>query len=115
MSASLIYQSHYTKSEHILNYMIAMLNLRPQDSIFEPCGGDGAFVDKILEKYPASNILIYELNPDAVGTLRRKYANSEKISIKETDTLLDEDIISGRCKFDKIIGNPPYGARIEKN
>lgn len=111
MNESLIYQSHYTKSAPILNYMTTMLNIKPQDSIFEPCGGDGVFVDRILEKCPSSTICIYELNPAAVKILRNKYKNSERIRIKETDTLLDDDVVSGRCRFDKIIGNPPYGAR----
>lgn len=111
MNESLIYQAHYTKSDHILNYMTSMLNFKPQDSIFEPCGGDGVFVDKILEKIPAANICIYELNPTAVNVLRNKYKHSSNIRIKETDTLLDDDIILMSHKYDKIIGNPPYGAR----
>ena len=111
MDTSLIYQSHYTKSDHILNYMTSILDFQPHDSIFEPCGGDGVFVDKILEKNPDANIYIYELNPIAVDVLRNKYKHSGNIRIKETDTLLDDDIVLGRHKFDKIIGNPPYGAR----
>ncbi|MEE1085205.1 MAG: N-6 DNA methylase [Paludibacteraceae bacterium] len=111
MNESLIYQAHYTKSDPILNYMTGILDFKPQDSIFEPCGGDGVFVDKILEKSPLSKICIYELNPTAVDVLRSKYKHSKNIRIKETDTLLDNDIVLGRCKFDKIIGNPPYGAR----
>lgn len=111
MNESLIYQAHYTKSDPILNYMTGILDFKPQDSIFEPCGGDGVFVDKILEKSPLSNICIYELNPTAVDVLRSKYKYSKNIRIKETDTLLDDDVVRGRCKFDKIIGNPPYGAR----
>ena len=114
MDTSLIFQSHYTKSEPILSYMTSMLDFQPHDSIFEPCGGDGVFVDKILETNPDANICIYELNPTAVEALRNKYKHSDNIRIKETDTLLDDDIILGRCKFDKIIGNPPYGARNDK-
>lgn len=91
--------------------MTSMLNFQPQDSIFEPCGGDGVFVDQILEKNPVADICIYELNPTAVEILRSKYKYSSNIKIKETDTLLDDDIIGGHQKFDKIIGNPPYGAR----
>lgn len=111
MKGSLIYQAHYTKSVSILNYMTSILNFQPDDSIFEPCGGDGVFVDKILEINPAANICVYELNPSAVDVLRNKYKHFGNIRIKEADTLLDNDIISGRHKFDKIIGNPPYGAR----
>lgn len=109
MSAT-VYQSYYTKSEPILNYMIGMIDLHPTDSILEPCGGDGVFVDKILEKLPDSNINVFELNPDAVHNLKEKYFDKRNIHIRLTDTLLDDDIVYRRYKYDKIIGNPPYGA-----
>ncbi len=111
MSSPAVYQSYYTKSDSILNYMTGMLKLKPDDTVLEPCGGDGVFVDKILELYPEIRISIYELNPSAVNTLRVKYQQKRNITVKETDTLLDENIISKSIKYDKIIGNPPYGAR----
>ena len=40
------YQAYYTKSDPITDYMVSMLNLQPSDTVFEPCGGDGVFVDK---------------------------------------------------------------------
>ena len=111
MNEALVYQAHYTKSDPILNYMTGMLDLRPHDSILEPCGGDGVFVDKILEKVPNANISVFELNPQAVIGLKSKYNGEANIQIKETDTLLDDSITSCSVKYDKIIGNPPYGAR----
>lgn len=111
MNGKTVYQSYYTKSEPILNYMTSLLDFRSQDSVLEPCGGDGVFVDKILEKSPLSNITVYELNPEAVGLLRDKYKKENNVFIKETDTLLDNEVISCSHHFDKIIGNPPYGAR----
>lgn len=111
MSKSLIYQAHYTKSDSILNYMIGMLNIHSHDTILEPCGGDGVFVDKILDKVPNIRINVFELNPTAVLGLKNKYKGMNNVHIKETDTLLDETIISCSTKYDIIIGNPPYGAR----
>lgn len=111
MDKSLTYQAYYTKSDPILNYMTNMLHWHPHDLILEPCGGDGAFVDKILEKSPKSNIFIYELNPEAASRLRCKYERYSTVSVKETDTLLDSEVVSCTCHYDKIIGNPPYGAR----
>ena len=87
MNEALVYQAHYTKSDPILNYMIGMLDFHPHDSILEPCGGDGVFVDKILEKNPKANICVFELNPKAVLGLKDKYRGEENIQIKETDTL----------------------------
>ena len=111
MNEALVYQAHYTKSDPILNYMTGMLDFHPHDSILEPCGGDGVFVDKILEKVPNANISVFELNPQAVIGLKNKYNGEANIQIKETDTLLDDSITSCSVKYDKIIGNPPYGAR----
>lgn len=111
MNKALVYQAHYTKSDPILNYMTGMLRFNPHDSILEPCGGDGVFIDKILEKNPEAQINVFELNPLAVLELKYKYQNVSNIQIKETDTLLDDTITSCSTKYDKIIGNPPYGAR----
>lgn len=108
------FQSFYTKSDPILNYMVSRLDLRDGDSVLEPCGGDGAFVDKILVKNPSTRIDVMELNPDAVSVLNGKYARMGNILIKETDTLLDRDILNHTYLYDKIIGNPPYGAHIEQ-
>ena len=111
MSLSTIYQSYYTKSDPILDYMTGMLDFQSSESVLEPCGGDGVFVDKILEKAPSSQINILELNPDAVSILENKYVGFNNISIKATDTLLDDAIVKCKVHYDKIIGNPPYGAR----
>lgn len=108
------YQSYYTKSEPILDYMVSMLDFKQQDSIFEPCGGDGMFVDKILSKLPSAKISVFELNPKAIYVLQQKYSSNKNITIKQTDTLLDESVISQKVLFDKIIGNPPYGAKNSK-
>lgn len=69
------------------------------------------FVDKILEHTTDVQINVFELNPTAVAGLKSKYSLKTCISIKETDTLLDETIIGRSQRYDKIIGNPPYGAR----
>ena len=83
MNEALVYQAHYTKSDPILNNMSGMLDLRPHYSILEPCGGDGVFVDKILEKVPNANISVFELNPQAVIGLKSKYNGEANIQIKE--------------------------------
>lgn len=111
MDSALTYQAYYTKSDPILNYMTGMLNFEPHDNILEPCGGDGVFIDKILENNPDAHVNVFELNPSAVVSLKEKYSNKHGISVKETDTLLDSTIVSCSQKYDKIIGNPPYGAR----
>ncbi len=115
MDSALTYQAYYTKSNPILNYMTGMLHFKPHDRILEPCGGDGVFVDKILESTSNVQISVFELNPSAAAGLKSKYSLKSCISVKETDTLLDETILERSQRYDKIIGNPPYGARNDEH
>lgn len=92
-----------------------MLHFKPHDRILEPCGGDGVFIDKILESTHDVQINVFELNPSAVEGLKSKYSLKSCVSIKETDTLLDETILECQQRYDKIIGNPPYGARNDEH
>ncbi len=115
MDSALTYQAYYTKSNPILNYMTGMLHFKPHDHILEPCGGDGVFIDKILESTSDVQINVFELNPSAVAGLKSKYSLKTCISVKETDTLLDETILECSQRYDKIIGNPPYGARNDEH
>lgn len=92
-----------------------MLQFKPHDRILEPCGGDGVFIDKILESTHDVQINVFELNPSVVADLKSKYSLKSCVSIKETDTLLDETILECSQRYDKIIGNPPYGARNDEH
>ena len=75
MSDSLKYQAYYTKSASILNYMTKMLGLRDHDYVWEPCGGDGVFVDRVLEENSSVKIDVFELDPKAVSFLAEKYSH----------------------------------------
>ncbi|MBS3921518.1 MAG: N-6 DNA methylase [Nitrosarchaeum sp.] len=107
------YQAFYTKSTPIVDYMVDKLLLKPTDKIFEPCGGDGVFIEAILDANEFANIDICELNPASIAILQSKFSTFQNVSIRECDTLLDNDL-SFNSNFggyyDKIIANPPYGA-----
>jgi adenine-specific DNA-methyltransferase len=107
------YQAFYTKSTPIVEYMVDKLLLSPADKIFEPCGGDGVFVEAILDANEFANIDICELNPASITVLQSKFSAFQNVTIRECDTLLDNDL-SFNSNFggiyDKIIANPPYGA-----
>jgi adenine-specific DNA methylase len=107
------YQAFYTKSTPIVDYMINKLSLKSTDKIFEPCSGDGVFIEAIVAKNELANIDAYELNENAYKTLTSKFSFYPTIKIRNCDTLLDSDLIfnSGLGGvYDKIIANPPYGA-----
>jgi len=107
------YQAFYTKSVPIVNYMINKLSLKQEDRIFEPCGGDGVFIENILKRNSNANIDIYELNTTAFQILQTKFNKYPTTNIRQCDTLLDNNLIfysSFGGIYDKIIANPPYGA-----
>lgn len=107
------YQAFYTKSTPIVDYMVNKLSLKASDKIFEPCGGDGVFVEAILNENEFAHIDICELNPNSVEILNNKFSDCPNITIRECDTLLDSELSFNSCFggiYDKIIANPPYGA-----
>jgi tRNA1(Val) A37 N6-methylase TrmN6 len=108
-----IYQAYYTKSAPIVNYMVDHLFLQDSDNILEPCGGDGVFVEAILENKKNARIDICELNQESVKILSSKFIHYPNVFVRKCDTLLDSDLnfhshFGGI--YDKIIANPPYGA-----
>ncbi|MEM6316999.1 MAG: N-6 DNA methylase [Bacteroidota bacterium] len=108
-----IYQAYYTKSEPIVGYMIKLLSLKGNEKVFEPCAGDGVFIDSIVNKYSKVNIDAFELNKESFQNLLTKYSSFENIKVKQTDTLTDIDLellCSMGGKYDAVIANPPYGA-----
>ena len=107
------YQAYYTKSVPIVDYMIEKLSLKQEDKIFEPCGGDGVFVEAILNRNSNAKIDVCELNDDAFNALHNKFSRYSTTTIRRSDTLLDSDLIfhsNFGGIYDKIIANPPYGA-----
>ncbi len=107
------YQAFYTKSTPIVDYMVSKLSLTSSDKIFEPCGGDGVFIEAILNENEFAHIDICELNSQSVEILNEKFSHFPNVNIRECDTLLDSelDFNSGFGGFyDKVIANPPYGA-----
>lgn len=113
ISEQKIFQAYYTKSKPIVSYMVDLLNLNGTESVFEPCAGDGVFIDALLEQYNSIKIDAFELNLSAYNSLRSKYSSCQNISIKQTDTLTDIDLdllCSRGGKYDAVIANPPYGA-----
>ncbi|PNV63551.1 restriction endonuclease [Clostridium sp. chh4-2] len=126
--------SYYTDSKDITSYMIAKLGIVNNDVILEPSAGEGIFVDEILKTNNPVHIDALEMNREAISILKKKYKNIDSVVVRETDTLLDEQLdlysvsqlwlkqtdtlfdkqldafsaLGGH--YSKVIGNPPYGA-----
>lgn len=108
-------QPYYTTSPHIVRYMASMLDVRPAMHVMEPCAGEGALIDAVISHYPdvAIQIDAFDINPDAIALLRKKYLHQSFVRVTERDILLDTELqwcaMSGG-RYDRIIANPPFGA-----
>ena len=109
-------QNYYTESLAIKEYMLEKLDIENGQKILEPCGGTGEFIDSILATNKKTSIDTFDINKDDILTLNQKYGKLSNVNIKEDNTLtsevLDEYEISKNNKYDRIIGNPPYGGWI---
>lgn len=113
ISENRIYQAYYTKSEPIVNYMVALLDIKGTEKILEPCAGDGVFIDPIIDSFPNVSIDAFELNDESFSNLLVKYSSQKNVHVKKTDTLTDVELqFTGSMGggYDAIIANPPYGA-----
>lgn len=113
VSEQRVFQAYYTNSKPITSYMIDLLDLDGEEIVFEPCAGDGVFIDSIVSKYKSIKVDAFELNQSAYENLKDKYSSSGTITVKQTDTLTDIDLeflCSMGGKYDAVIANPPYGA-----
>jgi phospholipid N-methyltransferase len=91
--------------------MINKLSLVSNSVVLEPCAGNGIFIDALLNTGKKIEIDAFELDPNEATKLIKKYKKYNNISIRNEDTLLNDDFISGASKkYDFIIANPPYGA-----
>lgn len=128
------YCSYYTDSKDITEYMVSKLNVIDNDVILEPSAGEGIFIDKLLEANKIVQIDALDINSAAITILKKKYEDNSAVVVRETDTLLDEQLDSYSIAqlwlkqtdtlfdkqldsfsslgghYTKVIGNPPYGA-----
>ena len=111
-----VYKSYYTKSDPIVRYMISQLSVQSGMRVFEPCAGDGVFIDALNSIIPNLSIDIYELNPRAVELLAKKYGAESNIKITYGDTLTSKELIlfaNAGGIYDRIVANPPYGGWLD--
>ncbi|MCH8291913.1 N-6 DNA methylase [Candidatus Poribacteria bacterium] len=111
-----VYRSYYTKSDSIVSYMLQKLSVGEGMTVFEPCAGDGVFIDRLNDMEFGVSIDAYELNPKAVELLKEKYRDNKNIKITHSDMLTNDTLLvfsnMGRG-YDRIIANPPYGGWID--
>lgn len=109
-------QNYYTKNTDIKKYMVKRLEVQENELILEPSAGMGEFIETIVDLGRNVEIDAYDINVDDTDYLKKKYGELENIHIFNSNTLKDEtlDLYSNMGGYyDKIIGNPPYGAWVD--
>lgn len=96
----------YTVSEAIQFLMASLLQAGPEDRVLEPSAGDGALVRAVLSYSEPKSFTLIELDPAACSFLRKNFS----FQVFESDALLGELPEELEQSFDKVIGNPPFGA-----
>ena len=107
-----LFCSYYTNSKEITSYMATKLNVVDNDVILEPSAGEGIFIDEVLETNKTVQIDALDINAEAISILKKKYENNPAVVVRETDTLLDEqldthyhyDAIRSRATLDMLVG-----------
>ena len=95
-------QQYYTDCNYITSYMMKLLDVKKNESIIEPCAGEGAFIKKIIDLDFDNDISAIEIDKKSIDFLKHNYKNIN---------LFHKDFLNfNEKKADKIIGNPPYGA-----
>ena len=105
-------QAHYTTSAEIVGYMVARLDCRSEDSVWEPCGGSGELVEGILRACSKALVRVSEIDGASADALKQTYEWNPNITVVCEDALNvgSQSTSEDSVKFTRIIANPPYGA-----
>lgn len=104
-----VYQQYFTNSKEIVEYMTDKLSIESGNKIFEPCIGEGVFIDEICKRNIKVEIDGCDLDPSLVNKGIEKYKSYNYIDIDKKNFLFDKINKS----YDRVIANPPYGAWID--
>ncbi len=105
--------SYYT-GEVIAKDLIADLDFSEGQTIFDPACGSGAF----LFQSSAAENQIFGVDSDPLAVMIAKFNYFRKFPKALVPNLYNEDFFTwysknSDCKFDYVIGNPPFGANLD--
>lgn len=94
--------------ESYVRYMLSEGSNKSEMRVLEPSAGDGALIESFLKEIPGfeGTIVLMEIDPLRVETLRQKFEDDSRIQIIEGDfTSFDADTLG---QFEVILMNPPF-------
>ncbi len=92
---------HFMKDETILNKLVELGEIKPQDIILEPGCGDGKLTEK-LAKFGCTVIAI-DIDKELILKASKKLSSCSNVKFLTGDLLKIKP-----TGFNKVIGNPPY-------
>ena len=105
----------YTKSNEIVDYIIKRLELKEGLSVLEPAVGDGEFIKGLEKKNLNLKITAFDIDPESVNHIQSEFNG---VTVKHKNTIKENSTLGLSAfteeKWDRILGNPPYGAEISK-
>lgn len=82
--------AYYTESEEILGLMVRLLDVKPEDRVFEPSAGEGAIAYAVLSVAQPSEFILSEIDEASAALLRSKF--QDRCMVLYGDTLLSPQV-----------------------
>lgn len=81
---------HFLRKQSVVDHMIEKVQITPKTSILEIGCGDGFLTRSILEQTKCKHLLVYEIDPEWVGFVR-KNIEDDRLNVK-LQNVLDVDL-----------------------
>lgn len=98
---------HFLRKQSVVDHMIERVNLTPETSVMEIGCGDGFLTRSILEQSPCKKLLVYEIDPEWIGFVRKSIVD-ERLQVKFANILdVDLSTLEGEKPW-VLLANLPY-------
>lgn len=97
----------YRTPAEVVERMVAFVGDMSHGVVLEPSAGDGAIVEKVIEKYPTAKIYVAEIDDKRAEKLRQKFG----VNIK---TIFADFLESAPPRPDYVLMNPPFTSQADK-
>jgi 16S rRNA (adenine1518-N6/adenine1519-N6)-dimethyltransferase len=98
-------QNFLTNASQVLNKIIEVSNVTPEDTVVEIGPGEGALTELLLEH--SKKVICMEIDTDLEKILRRKFNSNPKFTLLMGD-VLEEDFQKNVGEAAKVVANIPY-------
>jgi 16S rRNA G1207 methylase RsmC len=97
----------YRTPAEVIDRMIEVAGDMSHGVVLEPSAGDGAIVEKVIEKYPTTKIYVAEIDDKRAMKLREKFGSKIK-------TIFTDFMECSPTRPDYVLMNPPFTSQEDK-